>query len=217
MRLLGGVAVALLAPNRPQPLRRQIGDLDFLIDYGNGNKAERLLLSLGYQSDKPFNIAGRPERLRMLDEVNSRHVDLFVGKFRMCHQIPLTVSNSKAAQTIPAHELLLTKLQIVDQSPKDVTDVLALLHAQELTETSVTSIVTVCARDWGLWKTVLHSIDHCRSTLERSPLLIPSTANCSETGSRVSSRRSKRSPNRAHGSGEHESVPAAAGTSCPRR
>jgi hypothetical protein len=171
LRLLGGAAVARLAPDRPAPLRRTIGDLDVVTDQGSGSKVERMLVRLGYRTDTPFNIVSRPERLRLLDDVNNRHVDVFVGKFRMCHEIPFATVTHATAETISVAELLLTKLQIARLTEKDITDVFALLHAHDVGGPTELSIATLCAGDWGLSQTVLLGIDSCRTALERSGLV----------------------------------------------
>ena len=47
------------------------------------------------------------------DRPNGRHIDLFVGSFRMCHELPLADRLDRDSPTLPLAELLLTKLQVV--------------------------------------------------------------------------------------------------------
>jgi hypothetical protein len=56
-------------------------------------------------------------------------------------------------------ELLLEKMQIVQINPKDIIDTLMLLREHELGNSDIDTInakriASMCARDWGLWRTV---------------------------------------------------------------
>ncbi len=61
--------------------------------------------------------------------------------------------------TLPLAELLLTKLQIVELNEKDMRDLCALVLDHPFGEGDVETfnlpfISSLCAGDWGLWKTV---------------------------------------------------------------
>jgi hypothetical protein len=61
--------------------------------------------------------------------------------------------------TLPPADLLLSKLQIVEQTDRDAQDVLALLADHELAEDDrdgigLPRIRQVCGNDWGWWRTV---------------------------------------------------------------
>ncbi len=169
VKLLGGAAVAVLAPNRPSPLKRSIWDLDLMTDRENLPSLERLLVKLGYHPDIPFNAASGRDR-RRLQAHGRGHVDVFVDRFRMCHEIPLSDRLAEPGVTIPLPELLLTKLQIVELTPKDISDVHALTHECVLTAHDFARIASICAVDWGLWKTVTLSLERCSAALGRSQL-----------------------------------------------
>ena len=71
------------------------------------------MLATGYEADRQFNATNGHRRLLFYDVANQRQVDVFVGSFEMCHEIPITERILLAEHGIPLAELLLTKLQIV--------------------------------------------------------------------------------------------------------
>jgi hypothetical protein len=106
-----------------------------------------------------------------LDPVHGRQVDVFVGSFRMCHEIPFGDRLSPAQQTVPLAELLLTKLQIVELNEKDVRDTVLLFHGHDVggedgERVSGARIAELCASDWGLWRTITANLESCRTRVE---------------------------------------------------
>jgi hypothetical protein len=164
-RLLGGAAISLHSPSAShRALARNYPDLDFVLRERRGDRAEALLVGLGYAPDKPFNLYNGHRRLLFHDAELDRQVDVFVGEFHMCHTIPLGARLELEPVTLPLAELLLTKLQIVQMNDKDVRDVCALVldhplgdrDAEMLNEQRIASL---CADDWGLWRTVGLSLE----------------------------------------------------------
>jgi hypothetical protein len=67
-------------------------------------------------------------------------------------------------------ELLLEKMQIVQINPKDVIDTIMLLREHSLGKSDADTInssriAAMCARDWGLWRTVTMNL---KKTIEIS-------------------------------------------------
>ena len=159
LRLLGGVAVCLRAPDGlAPPFRRPYQDLDFVTSRRTASACAKLLADVGYEPHVAFNALQGKERQLFFDAENERQVDVFVGVFRMSHTILLEERLELEPVTVPLAELLLTKLQIAELNQKDVGDSLALLHGhavQEADGDSVNSarIAQVLADDWGLWRT----------------------------------------------------------------
>lgn len=165
LRLLGGAAINLHSPSASlQALARSYPDLDFVLREKRGDRAEALLAELGYSPNRPFNLYNGDRRLLFHAAEFDRQLDIFVGKFHMCHSIPLDDRLELEPITLPLAELLLTKLQIVQMNEKDVRDVCALLldhplgdkDAEMLNEQRIASL---CAEDWGLWRTVGLSLE----------------------------------------------------------
>ncbi len=169
LRLLGGVAVALRARGSlPASLERRYGDLDFVTSRAGGKRLQRLFRELSYIPHVSFNALNATERLLFFDEHNDRQVDVFVGSFRMCHEIPLEDRLEVDHTSIPLAELLLTKLQVVELNEKDVRDTVALLHQREVAggdgeALNGERVAHLCAADWGLWRTITHNLAACRA------------------------------------------------------
>jgi hypothetical protein len=167
LRLLGGVAVRLKAPDVPDTLAREYKDIDFAVTKKAANDADRLLRGAGYQPHVSFNAMHARERGLYFDEANDRQVDLFIHSFRMCHEIPLGDRLEVERDTVPLAELLLTKLQIVEVNEKDIRDTMLLFHGHPLADhddgaVNGAQIAALCASDWGLWRTITTNVERCR-------------------------------------------------------
>jgi hypothetical protein len=171
VRLLGGVAVRLHAPTLPAAFDREYKDLDFVAPKGGASRADRLLREAGYEPHTAFNALNSKERMLFFDTANDRQVDVFVGAFRMCHEIPLSDRLGVEQRTVPLAELLLTKLQIIELNEKDVRDTLLLVHGHEVADhdgdtINGARIAELCAADWGLWRTITANVE---KVIEHAP------------------------------------------------
>lgn len=176
LRLLGGVAVVLRAPNGlAEPFRRTYQDLDFATSRAAGSACAGLLRELGYEPHVPYNALHGNERLLFFDERHSRQADVFVGVFRMSHRVPLEGRLALEPLTVPLAELLLTKLQIAELNEKDVRDSLALLHGHRVADEDGDAVngarlADVLSDDWGFWRTFTGNLAVCRDHLARYDL-----------------------------------------------
>ena len=168
LRLLGGIAVRLKAPEIPPSLERAYKDIDFAVTKKGGGAADKLLRSAGYEPNVAFNAMHARERGLYYDEVHGRQVDLFINAFRMCHEIPLGDRLQVETQTVPLAELMLTKLQIIEVNEKDIRDTVLLFHGHPIADhddgaVNGARIAELCADDWGLWRTITANLDRCRA------------------------------------------------------
>jgi Uncharacterised nucleotidyltransferase len=176
LRLMGGVAIRLHGQiDLPPVLVRAYGDIDLVTTSRAGRDARRLLEALGYTPNERFNALNGSQRLVFYDEPHRRQIDVFVGEFSMCHEIPIADRLELERTTLPLAELLLTKLQIVELNPKDVTDMLALLVEHDVGESDGDTInagyvASLLGRDWGLWRTATGSLVTLRASLAESGL-----------------------------------------------
>jgi hypothetical protein len=170
LRVLGGVAVRLQAPGARPRLPRPVKDIDLAAVKGSHKATIKVVLEAGYVADEMFNALRGSRRLLFGDPVSGRHLDVFVGEFTMCHDLPLTARLDTEPVTIPREELLLSKLQIVKLTENDQSDLYNLLFhhdvrvdgaANGVPSISAPFIAALCASDWGLWRT-------CGLNLERS-------------------------------------------------
>jgi hypothetical protein len=171
LRVLGGMAIVLHAGDDLHPaFRREIRDIDFVAPKGKGRRVTELLVAEGYEPNRTFNAMHGARRLLFYDEAHARQVDVFVGTFEMCHVLPVSERLSVEPVTVPLAELLMTKLQIVKLNAKDRNDVYALLLTHDVADHDAESvnarrIAELCARDWGLYRTVEISLDRLRDGL----------------------------------------------------
>jgi hypothetical protein len=171
VRVLGGVAVHLQAPDRKPLLPRVVRDIDLVTEQGGGRAASELLQGMGYVGEEMFNALHGARRLLYHDPHNDRDVDVFIGQFSMCHEIPLADRLGRHPLTVPLAELLLTKLQIVELTDRDQRDILSLLFAAHVNgggESGIepSYIAHLCGKDWGLWRTSMGNIERSRTNLD---------------------------------------------------
>lgn len=158
-RLLGGMAIRLLLGDRLDPaFRRPIRDIDVVCDRKAARELEELLAARGWAPEQSFNALNGARRLLFRDPASDAQVDVFVGAFEMCHALPLADRLDCPPPTLPATDLLATKLQIVELNEKDRGDLYALLLGCEVAdgdhralEPSVLGALT--GRDWGMHHT----------------------------------------------------------------
>jgi hypothetical protein len=176
LRLLGGVAIKVRARDGLNPaFEREYADLDWITQKGKSSQVQKFFESLGYAPQTRFNAIYGRERLLYFDEENDRQVDVLIGNFRMCHEIPFGARMAMEPLTVPLAELLLTKLQIIELNEKDVRDALALLHDHPIGEEDGDSvngahIAKLCASDWGLWRTFTANLEALEGHLQRYDL-----------------------------------------------
>lgn len=159
LRVLGGVAVAILCPSsRRPPLRRDYGDIDLATDHGSKEGVIQMMESLGYAPDREFNMLHGHRRLFFWDEASQRQVDVFVDEANLCHRFELKNRLEVRPLTLSPADLTLLKLQVVETNEKDYLDVCALFADHDLSEDesgiNVTYISRLAASDWGLCRTL---------------------------------------------------------------
>jgi hypothetical protein len=179
VRVLGGMAIALHAGELLHPaFRREIRDIDLATPKRDGRKVSDFLATQGYTANKTFNAMHGARRLLFYDEPNGRQIDVFVGSFEMCHQLPLEQRLDVEALTLPLADLALTKLQIVKLNKKDAYDLYSLLLTHEVADHDSEAInaawmAELCGRDWGLCHTVQLNLARLRSELDVPELTAP--------------------------------------------
>lgn len=159
LRLLGGVAVALLCPSsRRPPLQRQYGDIDLATRGSAKGKVTALMEELGYAPDREFNTLHGHRRLFFWDEANGRQVDVFVDEAHLCHQVNLEKRLEVTPLTLPLADLTVLKLQVVETNEKDYLDICAIFADHDLADDdsgiNTPYVARLAAADWGLWRTL---------------------------------------------------------------
>ena len=160
LRFLGGVAVAIHCGRETSP-HRDFSDLDAVVRKRERGALLTLLEGLGYEPDERFNAFNGASRLIFHGPAGK--LDVFVDAFEMCHRIGLADRLDVDDPTLPVADLILTKLQVVELTDKDVADLDLLLRAHELRHgpgdhVDVDYLCGTLGRDWGLWRTVTGSL-----------------------------------------------------------
>jgi hypothetical protein len=157
-RLLGGVGVVIHCG----AAHREPEDIDLAVGRKQMRELAAVLAGRGYEPDARFN--AMHGHARNIFQGPEGKVDVFVGEFTMCHKLDLEPRLAVETPTLPAADLLLTKLQIVELTEKDSTDLRALLEAHELGDgpgdvIDGSRIAAVLADDWGYWRTATGTLE----------------------------------------------------------
>jgi hypothetical protein len=164
LRLFGGVAIRVRSSRQYAPLTRTYNDIDLFAPRRSSTQVAKLFEARGYDQDRQFNAMHGHFRLIYNDTTHNRQVDVFVGRFEMCHTLPLGDRLHLHPLTLSPADLMLTKLQIVELNDKDQRDLLALVLDHEIGDSdtdklSGSCVAAECAADWGLWRTVTGNLD----------------------------------------------------------
>lgn len=167
LRLLGGVAIAILCPSsRRPPLQRQYADIDFATRSAAREEVSELMAALSYEPDREFNTLHGHRRLYFWDERNQRQVDVFVDEANLCHRIDLDKRLEAVPLTLSLADLTVLKLQVVETNEKDYLDLCAIFADHDLTpdDSGINApyIAGLTASDWGLWRTLGMVIERSR-------------------------------------------------------
>jgi hypothetical protein len=164
LRLVGGLAVRFLTPRFP-PRVREGQDLDLASVSRRRRELIGYLSELGFEPDAHFNALYGHKQLYFAAP-DGRAVDVLVDRIEMCHDLAFAERIERMPSTLDVADLLLSKLQIVELTEKDVHDVVYLLAAFPVTDgdepgtVGLGRIGEVVGDDWGWWRTVNGSLEH---------------------------------------------------------
>jgi hypothetical protein len=177
VRLLGGIAIWVRSSDQIKAaLGREYADIDLATVRKSAKPLREQLESLTYVPDKMFNAVQGDRRLYFTAADDSYHVDIFVDRFVMSHELDLGKRLETEPLTLPAAELLLTKLQIAELNHKDAADTVMLLLGHELAnedgpgQLNVAYVANVCGDDWGFYTTVTDNLAKTQALL---PEILP--------------------------------------------
>jgi len=175
IRVIGGVAVRIHSPSAEhRTLRRSYGDIDMVGKLKESKKYEPILESLGFEPNRPFNTLNASSYLRFDHGAQAVHLDIFLDKLEMCHSLKLDDRLDIHDVTLSLADLLLTKLQIVHLTEKDIKDIVAVIidHpvedvSDDIDSVDASRIGAVCGADWGWYRTVSENLEKCRNWTDR--------------------------------------------------
>jgi hypothetical protein len=162
MRLMGGLAVWLVAPSvRVPPFARDYGDLDFAVRKRDARAVSPFLAEQGYVPERLFNSIHGAQRLNFGHPEGLWTIDVIVDELRMSHLIDLRGRLEPGPPTIDLADLLLTKLQVWEINAKDLGDITCLLADRPLADDGsdpgsidVSRILALTGADWGICHTL---------------------------------------------------------------
>ncbi|MEM2907119.1 MAG: hypothetical protein QW739_03465 [Candidatus Odinarchaeota archaeon] len=167
LKLVGGLAVR----NHCEIIdfcERDYSDIDLVGLSKQFKEIERVFSELGYVENKDVLVASGGDRLQFLTRDGREHIDVFMDKFDMDHDvIDLKERLNIEKYTISLSDLLLTKIQIHKINEKDVRDILTILkdipygYEDQAGVVNFKYIAQKCSDDWGLYYDVVVNIDKC--------------------------------------------------------
>ena len=181
LRVMGACAVRLHCPEYEylrKELGRELSDLDFVSYDASKPKMEEFFEQIGYKPRKYITsewayATGAARRRHIYDDMENRRVtDVFFDKLEMCHTIDFRGRLELDYPTITLADLLLTKMQIVKLTEKDVKDVIILLREHEVGEKDEDTVnakylAKLLSRDWGFCYTIIRNLDRVKKFLSQ--------------------------------------------------
>ena len=181
LRLVGGLAVLATSPDRGFA-RRPVRDIDLVGLRRQARRVPPTLDALGYQENRHvrFATAGAVMQffrrcVHVAPDGRQAHdddrIDVYLDAFRLDHEIALKDRLPGGADTVPAADVVLIKLQRAAPSSEDLRDVVALLKDLRLDRFDEPGVVNLdylaqlCSRDWCLHHDVTASLRRCRERL----------------------------------------------------
>jgi hypothetical protein len=166
VRLMGGLAFHALVPEWQANVARDGRDIDLATRARDSRELAKLLETLGYVADKQYNALYGHKQLYFVDAARERPLDVLVDKLEMCHRLEFGDRLALGDPTLAPTDLLMTKLQIVKISRKDLLDTLALLSELPLVDSeegthqiALGRIASITGQDWGWWRTVTGNLE----------------------------------------------------------
>jgi len=175
IRAFGGLAVQVHNKTNHPLFLRQFADLDFIVASKQRREFEAFMPEVGYSPDKEFNLLfGNHRQIYYAAETK---VDIFVGKFEMCHRIPLENRLTLHPVTIPLAELLLSKAQILELNRKDALDIISILLNNDTGDDdngkiNLRIINQLFSQDWGLYKTTTINLQRVEDLVGKEDLTL---------------------------------------------
>ena len=139
--------------------------MDFASISSAKSAVTEFLKERGFIGDDRFNALHGHRQMYFRVPDGSAAVDVIVDELTMCHVLSFKDRIARMPHTLDVTDLLLSKLQVVEQNEKDVHDVIYLLSAFEVRDGDEPARIglgrygEVVGNDWGWWRTVTENLD----------------------------------------------------------
>ena len=166
LRLIGGLAFRKQC-RELDFCKREYGDIDLVGLSHEAPMIIKTLVDLGYRENTRYTLVSGGTRFLFEKFGSKDHVDVFLDKLRMEHEIDLRRRLSLDEFTISVSDLFVCKLIIQNLNEKDYRDIIAIVKDLELGEEDLPSTINMnyigelCSRNWGLYHDIISSIDDC--------------------------------------------------------
>jgi hypothetical protein len=181
LRILGGAAIRMHCPKYEflyeQLKRVPKHDMDFVTYAKFRPLTKQLFMDLGYEPYVTMMMTSATGRHRQIfnDKEGNKAIDVFLGKFEMCHVIDYENRLEEDSPTVPVADLLLQKLQIVQTNEKDIQDTIILLREHEIGKTDNNEVnseyvAKLLSNEWGFYYTVSLNLPKIKEFLDKYPL-----------------------------------------------
>jgi hypothetical protein len=174
LRLIGGLGVRTFCRDM-RFCERDHSDIDMVGLRRQSRAIRDVFVGLGFSEDRHVRMATLNQQLLFRRSCvhgagdagavhTDDHVDVFLNAFRMDHEIDLRRRLRLADVTVPASDLLLSKLQIFKLSAKDLRDIVTLLKDLDEADDGapyaidLAYVAGLCAADWGLFYDVVTNL-----------------------------------------------------------
>jgi hypothetical protein len=173
LRLVGSAGIRMHCPSAEATmaaLERPAKDIDLVCRSSDRNNVRTLLEERGYEVDRDALVALEGSRFAFR-RADGLEVDVFVDRLEFCHTIELGNRLDRHPLTAPIEDLLLQKLQIVDQMPSDITDTAALLATHDVGDNDDPEVLDrryiggLLGRDWGFHRTATGNLEQLEGRL----------------------------------------------------
>jgi hypothetical protein len=175
LRLLGAIAFQFHCPKfsyLSAKLDRILTDVDFAGYSKEKDAMAKMMRESGYEDEPSLTTLFGHKRLIWDNKSNGVHIDIFLDKLEMNHDIPFKDRLDLDELTIPLADMLLEKMQIVQLNEKDFIDTMMLIREHAIGENGSKPetidagyIAKVLASEWGFYYTVTTNLGKVQTRL----------------------------------------------------
>lgn len=175
LRLLGAIAFQFHCPKfsyLSAKLERVLTDIDFAGYSKEKEEATKMMKEFGYEDDPTVTALFGHKRLIWDNKSNGVHIDIFMDKLEMNHDIPFKDRLDLDPLTISLADMLLEKMQIVQVNEKDYIDTMMLIREHAIGENGNAPetidagyIAKLLSSDWGFYYTVTTNLGKVQNRL----------------------------------------------------
>lgn len=172
LRVVGGAGIRLHCPEPAEALARlgrEAKDIDLIVPKEHRKQMRRLLEDRGYLVDRDLLVAMEGRRYSFSHPTSAIELDVFVERLEFNHTIEVRSRLDRHPVTISLEDLLMQKLQIVNLTANDLTDLSVLLATHPVVpgggtaeELSGDYVAGLLGKDWGFHHTATRNLRRLR-------------------------------------------------------